>query len=305
MRRPTRSGPADLGGYSRRRSWEDSHRIRGRNGKTKQCAPDYNRDDFVYKIIYNCIQEKFLLSAFLIFPKFSATKRQYTSMRGSQWVPYHAPAVSRSLAFWMKHCEYLPDAYPQENGRLVGGPLVAAVVVAGLFVAGLPSAACWCAGVTALCGIWWIFEPIAIPATSILPFALFPLLGVLDHKQVAACYGHHVILARHRWADALHGHGEERRPPAGSAWRRAPRRRARWTTGGARVPARVGRDEHVDVEHGHHAYPAAGGHGRARTDRRETPTGRTAGSWRGLRSHHRRNRHTGGLRDKPDVHSRV
>ena len=75
-----------------------------------------------------------------------------------------------------------------------GGPLLAAVVAAGLSASGLPPAACSCAAVTTLCGVWWIFEPIAIPATSIIPFAAFPLLGVMDHKQVAACYGHHVIL---------------------------------------------------------------------------------------------------------------
>ena len=38
-------------------------------------------------------------------------------------------------------------------------------------------AVCWTAAITCLCAIWWIFEPIPIPATSIIPFALFPLVA--------------------------------------------------------------------------------------------------------------------------------
>jgi len=48
--------------------------------------------------------------------------------------------------------------------------------------------------VTGLCAVWWISEPIPIPATSLVPFALFPLTGVLDHKKVATAYGDTLIL---------------------------------------------------------------------------------------------------------------
>ena len=41
---------------------------------------------------------------------------------------------------------------------------------------------------------WWIFEPIPIPATSLIPFVGFPLLGVLSNKEVAGAYGHWLIL---------------------------------------------------------------------------------------------------------------
>jgi len=77
---------------------------------------------------------------------------------------------------------------------LAAGPIAGVIVGVGLLAAGLPAAACWCGAVTALCGVWWVFEAIAIPATSMIPFAVFPLVGVMDHKRVAACYGHHVIL---------------------------------------------------------------------------------------------------------------
>lgn len=83
---------------------------------------------------------------------------------------------------------------PHKTWALLVGPIAAGAAAGGLAVAGFPSAACWCAAVTVLCGVWWILEPIAIPATSLVPFATFPLLGVLDDQEVAACYGHPVIL---------------------------------------------------------------------------------------------------------------
>jgi sodium-dependent dicarboxylate transporter 2/3/5 len=60
--------------------------------------------------------------------------------------------------------------------------------------AGLPAPAIWTAGVTTLCAVWWVTEAIPIPATSLLPFALFPVAGVLAPKQLAAAYGHPLIL---------------------------------------------------------------------------------------------------------------
>ncbi|GAF67407.1 unnamed protein product, partial [marine sediment metagenome] len=84
-----------------------------------------------------------------------------------------------------------------DNNRwaLYVGPAVAAALGLVLYKsAKLPPAACWTAAITTWCGLWWIFEPISIPATSILPFALFPLLGVMDHKQVATGYGHSIVL---------------------------------------------------------------------------------------------------------------
>jgi len=77
---------------------------------------------------------------------------------------------------------------------LWAGPVAAAAMGLTLSLAGLAAPACWTAAVTTLCAVWWIFEPVPIPATSIIPFALFPLLGVLDHKQVARGYGDSTIL---------------------------------------------------------------------------------------------------------------
>ncbi|MCA9597587.1 MAG: SLC13/DASS family transporter [Myxococcales bacterium] len=75
-----------------------------------------------------------------------------------------------------------------------GGPAAAAVAGVACHSAGLPAPACWTAVVTAWCAVWWVLEPIPIPATSLIPFVAFPLLGVLDHKKVATAYGHTLIL---------------------------------------------------------------------------------------------------------------
>lgn len=74
------------------------------------------------------------------------------------------------------------------------GPLVAAGLGLTMSSSGQPAPACWCAAVTALCGIWWVFEVIPLAATALIPFAIFPLTGILTHRQVAQAYGHTLIL---------------------------------------------------------------------------------------------------------------
>ncbi len=69
-------------------------------------------------------------------------------------------------------------------------------LLAGLFAKsqGVPTPACWTMAVAIICALWWIFEPIPIPATSLIPFGILPLTGVLSNKDVAAAYGHPLIL---------------------------------------------------------------------------------------------------------------
>ncbi len=77
---------------------------------------------------------------------------------------------------------------------LAGGPL-AAVLAWGLMAAsGWAPEARHAAAVTAWVVVWWITEPIPIPATSLLPLALMPLLGVLPASAVAGAYGSPLIL---------------------------------------------------------------------------------------------------------------
>jgi sodium-dependent dicarboxylate transporter 2/3/5 len=49
------------------------------------------------------------------------------------------------------------------------------------------------AAVAILMAVWWITEAIPIPATSLLPVALFPILGVMTGKAVAATYFNNII----------------------------------------------------------------------------------------------------------------
>src|SRR5659263_150703 len=46
---------------------------------------------------------------------------------------------------------------------------------------------------TVLIACWWLTEAIPIPATSLLPIILFPLLGALDAGKVTAEYGNQII----------------------------------------------------------------------------------------------------------------
>ena len=64
---------------------------------------------------------------------------------------------------------------------LLAGPLFALAVGCWLtFAAEIPRPAMWCAVITTLCGFWWIFEPIPMPVTALIPMAAFPLVGHLE-----------------------------------------------------------------------------------------------------------------------------
>jgi sodium-dependent dicarboxylate transporter 2/3/5 len=75
-------------------------------------------------------------------------------------------------------------------------PGLAAAVVAGLLshLFGQSQAASITSAVAILCVFWWIFEPIPIPVTSLVPMALLPLLGVISPADVGAAYGSPLIL---------------------------------------------------------------------------------------------------------------
>lgn len=49
------------------------------------------------------------------------------------------------------------------------------------------------AAVALLMACWWMCESIPIPATSLLPIALFPLLGIMHINQATAPYSSHLI----------------------------------------------------------------------------------------------------------------
>ena len=78
---------------------------------------------------------------------------------------------------------------------LFAGPLVALITYL-LLINSIPnnSALAITAAVAAICVIWWVFEPVPIPVTSLLPLAVFQISGVLTANEVGQSYGSPLIL---------------------------------------------------------------------------------------------------------------
>lgn len=77
---------------------------------------------------------------------------------------------------------------------LILGPVLALILAASMNTSGWNTQACWTGAIVVLCIVWWIFEPIPIPVTSIIPLAVFPLTGVLTKEDIARAYGDDMIL---------------------------------------------------------------------------------------------------------------
>lgn len=77
---------------------------------------------------------------------------------------------------------------------LILGPLAALLLWRQLGAMGVDEIVARTAAITLLTAIWWITEALPIPATSLIPFAAFPLAGVLTHQQAAGALGSHVIV---------------------------------------------------------------------------------------------------------------
>ena len=72
------------------------------------------------------------------------------------------------------------------------GPLLALLTFALLRDSGF--ALSLTAAVTVLCVLWWVFEPVPIPVTSLIPLAVFQLGGVLSKDEIGQAYGSPLIL---------------------------------------------------------------------------------------------------------------
>ena len=77
---------------------------------------------------------------------------------------------------------------------LLLGPVLALSSGWAMSEAGFAWEAAATLGVTVLCVVWWVFEPIPIPVTSLVPLAALPLLGVLPQTKVSEAYGHPLVL---------------------------------------------------------------------------------------------------------------
>jgi solute carrier family 13 (sodium-dependent dicarboxylate transporter), member 2/3/5 len=85
-----------------------------------------------------------------------------------------------------------PGRRRQQVG-LVLGPVVLLVLLVLPAPAGMSAAAWGTAAVGILMAIWWISEAIPIPATALVPLALFPPLGVATVEEAAAPYANPII----------------------------------------------------------------------------------------------------------------
>lgn len=90
------------------------------------------------------------------------------------------------------------------------GPILFVLLLFMPTPVGMEPAAQKMAAVALLMATWWMCESIPIPATSLLPIALFPLMGIMKTQAATAPYANHLIflfmggfiiaLAMQRWS---------------------------------------------------------------------------------------------------------
>ncbi|MCC5854299.1 MAG: SLC13/DASS family transporter [Idiomarina sp.] len=84
--------------------------------------------------------------------------------------------------------------HPHKPKQLIAGPFVAAAVFILTTQSGMPTPAAWTLATVVWVAWWWISEALPLPVTSLLPFVLLPLGGVLDVRSASGALGDHVIV---------------------------------------------------------------------------------------------------------------
>jgi len=80
------------------------------------------------------------------------------------------------------------------NACLLFGLTAAGITGGALHIYEWGPLACLAGAIAALCSAWWILEPIPLAVTSIIPLALFPLIGIVPRTVVAEQYGSKIVL---------------------------------------------------------------------------------------------------------------
>ncbi|MEM9396627.1 MAG: SLC13 family permease, partial [Pseudomonadota bacterium] len=83
---------------------------------------------------------------------------------------------------------------PLKNIALLAGPIAALAAALFALSSDQSTEIVIVGAVAALCIVWWIFEPVPIPITSLLPLAVLQLTGVLSSAEVGQAYGSPLIL---------------------------------------------------------------------------------------------------------------
>ncbi len=97
----------------------------------------------------------------------------------------------------------------QKSGFILG-PLLAIIIFTGFNPSPGHPQIQYTAGIAVLMAAWWISEAVPLAVTALIPVAFFPLLGVMDGKDVSSLYindviflflgGFIVALAMEKWA---------------------------------------------------------------------------------------------------------
>lgn len=108
----------------------------------------------------------------------------------------------------------------QGRASFWAGLVLAVLLFGGTRLIGLSFAEQATAAIAGLCAVWWVAQPVPIPVTSLLPFGLLPLFGVVADKEVAHSFGHHLVLllmAGFMLSAAIEASGAHRRLALGMA----------------------------------------------------------------------------------------
>ena len=74
------------------------------------------------------------------------------------------------------------------------GPIVAVLSLAIASMASMPAPAAWTLATAVWVAWWWITEALPLPVTSMLPFILLPVGGILSFSEASQSLGDHVII---------------------------------------------------------------------------------------------------------------
>lgn len=97
-------------------------------------------------------------------------------------MPHHVQDVNGTYNHGMKR-----------EDHIFVGAAVAAALFCILFLCGLGWPVSITASVTLLVAWWWVAEPVSIPATSLIPLAVFPFLGIVTADEAAAAFGSKLV----------------------------------------------------------------------------------------------------------------
>lgn len=76
---------------------------------------------------------------------------------------------------------------------LVTAPVISLIVILFFDLAPGNRNVTYTFAIALLMALWWIFEPVPLAVTALLPVALFPLFGIVDGKAVSSLYFNYII----------------------------------------------------------------------------------------------------------------